>query len=148
MNVAGAGGSTLSEREQDSEEGRKGRAGTPVDPLRMWHALRSRWTWIFLAGVVGAFLGAAVAKKFIGQTFASRAVLAYQGQGANNLMLSAERQTTLESLTLTSNLAEVAKRMKLALLPDALRNFVTISTNEKTNIVMVDGSWATPDGAS
>ena len=68
----------MSEREQDSEDS-GGRPGIPIDPLRIWHALRARWTWIFVAGVVGAFVGAAVAKKVISQTFAAQAVLAYQG---------------------------------------------------------------------
>ncbi len=134
----------MSEREQDSEDS-GGRAGIPIDPLRIWNALRARWTWIFVAGVIGAFIGAAVAKKFIRQTFAAQAVLAYQGDVSPS---SPERQTIFESLTLNSNLAETAKRMNLPLSADTMRNFVNVSSNERTNIITVSGAWATPDGAA
>ncbi len=135
----------MSEREQDADDVGGGRPGTPADPLRIWHALRARWTWIFVAGVVGAFIGAAVAKKMIAQTFAAQAVLAFQGNVQPN---TPERQTIFESVTLNRNLAEVAKRMNLSLPPDVVRNFIFLSANEKTNIVTIDGNWATPDGAA
>lgn len=134
----------MSEREQDADDG-GGRAGTPADPLRIWHALRARWTWVFAAGVIGAFIGAAVAKKIIAQTFEAQSVLAFQGNVQPN---TPERQTIFESITLNSNLAEVAKRMNVSLAPNVLRNFITMYTNEKTNIITLEGTWATPDGAA
>ncbi|MFT3925953.1 MAG: hypothetical protein QM778_25645 [Myxococcales bacterium] len=137
----------MGERERDSDDSGAGvkRAGTPVDPLRIWNALRARWTWIFVAGVIGAFVGAAVAKKMISQTFAAQAVVAYQGDVSPQ---SPERQTVFESLTLNSILAETAKRMKLPLPPATMRSFITLTTNERTNIVTIDGNWATADGAA
>jgi uncharacterized protein involved in exopolysaccharide biosynthesis len=133
------------EREQESEELGGGRAGIPMDPLRLWRALRSRWQWIFVAGVIGAFIGAAVAKKYVSQTFAAQAVLAYEGEADAD---SPERQTILESVTLTSNLEEVSKRMKLPLPAGMLRGFVSLTANENTNMITVDGTWATPEGAA
>src|SRR5690606_27917231 len=61
---------------------------------------------------------------------------------------SAERQTLVESITLTSNLEEVGRRMKLSIPPDILRNFFTLSSNPRTNIITIDARWSSPDGAA
>lgn len=145
LGVSGLG-SPLTEREQDFGDSGGGRAGIPLDPLRIWNALRAGWTWIFVAGVIGAFVGAAVAKKLMTQTFAAQAVLAFESGGAQ--AESAERQTLVESITLTSNLEEVGRRMKLSIPPDILRNFFTLSSNPRTNIITIDARWSSPDGAA
>src|SRR5215218_5799243 len=73
-----SGGSALSERDSDSDDSEGGgRPGVPIDPLRLWAALRKRWQWILAAAVLGAFIGAAIAKKFAQQTFSAQAVLTW-----------------------------------------------------------------------
>ena len=52
----------MSEREQDYAESSDGdgRPGLPIDPLRLWLILKRSWQIVVAAGVIGAFVGAAI----------------------------------------------------------------------------------------
>jgi len=137
----------LSELEQqgaDSSDG-GGRPGLPLDPVRLWLVFRTRWHVLVLAGVVGAFAGAAVAKKVVKQNFAARAVLAWEGPAT---VTPLQRQTILDSITITSNLEQVAKRLKLTGDPALLRNFVLVGASGTSNMVGIDGVWGEAQGAA
>ena len=136
----------MSDRDDnEQQEGAGGRPGMPVDPLRIWHALRHGWQIIAVAPVIGAFVGAAIAKKFVTQSFASRAVLRWETQGTIDPVV---RQTIVESVTLPSNLEQVKKRMKLAAPASSLLTFVTVSSSANSNHMTIDANWASAQGAA
>jgi uncharacterized protein involved in exopolysaccharide biosynthesis len=137
----------LAEREQQYEdEGQAaGRPGLPLDPQRLLLLVKRRWQIVVVMTVLGAFLGAAIAKKFIAQTFTAHAVLVWEG-GAQ--VTQVQRQTTIESVTLTSNLERVKAAMKLAAPVDVLRNALQVSSSQQSNLIRIDGVWADPDGAA
>jgi uncharacterized protein involved in exopolysaccharide biosynthesis len=111
----------------------------------LWSALRTRWQLIVAAGVIGAFVGAAVAKKFAAQTFAAHAVLTWEAGAPTEVV---ERTTIIESMTMVSNLEEVRRRLKLGMPARMLGSSVVITTNPTSNNVGIDAKWATPDGAA
>jgi uncharacterized protein involved in exopolysaccharide biosynthesis len=136
----------LSERDDnDQQEGSGGRPGMPIDPLRLWHALRGGWQIIAVATIIGAFIGAAIAKKVVTQSFASRAVMRWETTGTIDPIV---RQTVVESVTLPSNLDQVKKKMKLALPSASLVGFVTVSSSANSNHVSIDANWASSQGAA
>ena len=105
----GSGELALSERDNDNEENRSGRPGLPIDPLRVWNVLRNRWHLIVIAGVVGAFLGAAIAKKFVGHTYVASGIITWN---VNNEEYEPERREAIvESILLGSNLEKVHELM-------------------------------------
>src|SRR5688572_27403516 len=117
----------------------------PIDPLRLWHALRGGWQIIAVATIIGAFIGAAIAKKVVTQSFASRAVMRWETTGTIDPIV---RQTVVESVTLPSNLDQVKKKMKLALPSASLVGFVTVSSSANSNHVSIDANWASSQGAA
>jgi uncharacterized protein involved in exopolysaccharide biosynthesis len=136
----------LSERDNENEEAEGGgRPGAPIDPLRLWSSLRSRWQLILAAGVIGAFVGAAVAKKFAAPTYETRAVLTWEGGAPTEVV---ERTTIIESMTMVSNLEEVRRRMKLGMPARMLNGHVVVTSNPTSNNVSIDTKWPTPDGAA
>lgn len=138
----------MSERDNDSDESAGGgRPGFPIDLLRVWLALRARWQLLAVATVVGAFIGAAVAKKMVSQSFASRAVITWEANQAGSDD-PVERATIVESVTLGSNLELVKKRMKLDMPTSSLVDFVSVGSNPRSNLISIDALWATPEGAS
>jgi len=136
----------LSERDtdQDDSEG-SARPGTPIDPLRLWGALRKRWQWILTAAVIGAFIGAAIAKKFAQQTFNAHAVVTWEPTATLDVV---ERTTIIESMTMVSNLEEVKKRLKLELPARLINNFLTVSMVPTSNNIGVDANWSDAQGAA
>jgi uncharacterized protein involved in exopolysaccharide biosynthesis len=137
---------TLAERaEIEEDDGGGGRPGLPIDPLRLWYALRTRWQVIAVLTVVGAFAGAAVAKKVVKQSFQARAVMSWEAQGPIDLVT---RQTTIDSVSLESNLEEVKKRMKLEVPTRDIGNFVWVEASPSTNIINITATWASGDGAA
>ena len=136
----------MSERDtdQDDSEG-GGRPGAPIDPLRLWAALRKRWQWILAAAVVGAFVGALFAKKYAQQTFTAHAVLTWEPTATADVI---ERTTIIESMTMGSNLEQVRKQLKLEVPARLLNNFVTVTTVPTSNNIGVDANWTDADGAA
>jgi uncharacterized protein involved in exopolysaccharide biosynthesis len=135
----------LSEREENEETEDSGRPGVPVDPLRLWNALRRRWQLVLAAGVLGAFVGAAVAKKFAEQTFVAHGVLTWDATAPAEIV---ERRTIIESMTMVSNLEEVRKRLKLDMPARMLGNVITVTTSIDTNNIGIDSTWPTAEGAA
>jgi uncharacterized protein involved in exopolysaccharide biosynthesis len=135
----------LSERDDTEETEDSGRPGIPVDPLRLWNALRRRWQLILAAGVLGAFVGAAVAKKFASQTFGAHAVLTWDRTAPAEAV---ERRTIIESMTMVSNLDEVRRRLKLDMPSHILINVLNVQTSIESNNIGVDANWPTADGAA
>ncbi len=135
----------MSERDENEESEDSGRPGVPVDPLRLWTALRKRWQLVLAAGVLGAFVGAAVAKKFASQTFGAHAVLTWDATAPAEAV---QRTTIIESMTMGANLEEVRKRLKLEMPTHLLRDVYTISTSIDTNNIGIDATWPTAEGAA
>jgi uncharacterized protein involved in exopolysaccharide biosynthesis len=136
----------LSDRDENQDgEGGGGRAGLPVDPLRLWLALRKRWQLVAVITIVGAFIGAAVAKKVVKQSFEATAVLAWESSMPVDLVT---RQTTLESVALTKNLEHVRTKMGLAMPVRELGNFFIVTSNTNSNLVNIKAVWASADGAA
>lgn len=136
----------MSERDYDNEEQSSGRPGRPVDPLRIWNAIRSRWQLIAIAGVLGAFLGAAIAKKFVEKKFAASSVITWNVR--NYQYEPEEREAIVESVLFAPNLEEVRRRMKLEMPTSALASFVRVSPSQRTLNVAIDADWATAEGAA
>lgn len=137
---------SLPARDPDGEEGVEPvRPGVPIDPLRLWHALRRRKWFILLAGVLGAFLGAAVAKKFAAQTFVARGVLTWEASAAPQ---NVERTTVIESMTMAANLDEVRRRLKLSMPLRLLREHLSVATSDGSNNVGVEAKWPSGQGAA
>jgi uncharacterized protein involved in exopolysaccharide biosynthesis len=136
----------LSERDDNQDgEGGGGRPGFPIDPLRLWHALRGGWQIVAVATVVGAFVGAAIAKKVVKQSFEATAVIAWDSQTPIDLVT---RQTTIESVTLGPNLEQVKKKMDLSMPAKDVGTFFFVTSNENSKIVNIKAMWASADGAA
>jgi uncharacterized protein involved in exopolysaccharide biosynthesis len=136
----------LSERDNENDEVEGGgRPGAPIDPLRLWGSLRGRWQLIVAAGVIGAFVGAAVAKKLAAPTYEARAVLTWEAGAPTEVV---ERTTIIESMTMLSNLEDVRQRMKLGMPPRMLNNHLVVTSNPTSNNVSVDSKWPTAEGAA
>jgi uncharacterized protein involved in exopolysaccharide biosynthesis len=136
----------LSERDYDNEEQTHSRPGRPVDPLRLWHALRSHWQWIAIAGVIGAFLGAAVAKKFVSKRYAASSIITWNSKSYQ--YEPEEREAIVESILFAPNLEEVRKRMRLGMPTGALASFVRVAPSQRSNNIAIESEWETADGAS
>jgi len=119
--------------------------GLPLDPTRVWLMFRRTWQIVAVAGVVGAFAGAAVAKKVVKQTFTARAVLSWDTGAPTDWV---QRRTLLETATLGTNLEQVARRMHLTPDPVALRSAFIISSSEQSNTIGVEGIWTDAQGAA
>jgi uncharacterized protein involved in exopolysaccharide biosynthesis len=137
---------TLNERhnDYDASSGRA-KAGSPVDVIRLWVSLKRRWQVVLVCGIVGAFLGAAIAKKLTKQTFEATAVLGWDTKATTE---RSERISLVEAITLPSVYEEVARRLKVEEVGRDLERFVAIGTSEQSNNVTVTATWSTGDGAS
>jgi len=122
-----------------------GKAGSPVDLIRIWTSLKRRWQIVLVCGIIGAFLGAAIAKKLTKQTFETTAVLGWDQKATTE---RAERISLVEAITLPSVYEEVAKRLNVEEVGRDLERFVVVGTSEQSNNVTVTASWSTPDGAT
>jgi uncharacterized protein involved in exopolysaccharide biosynthesis len=136
----------LSEREYENEEPSTSRPGRPVDLLRIWHAIRSRWQLIAIAGVLGAFLGAAVAKKFVSKRYGASSIITWNVR--NYQYEPEEREAIVESVLFAPNLEEVRKRMKLGMPTGALASFVRVAPSQRSNNIAIESEWETADGAA
>ncbi len=138
----------MSELEPQSTESADGagRPGLPLDPYRLWLIFRNRWQVLVVAGVVGAFAGAAIAKKVVKQNFSARGVVSWEGGGPNATLV--QRQTIIESMNVRDNYEQLAKRLKVTMDTDSLRNFVQITTTPTSNTIAVEAVWADPEGAA
>ncbi len=119
--------------------------GLPLDPYRVWLILRRTWQVVAVAGVVGAFAGAAVAKKLVKQTFTAHAALSWDTGAPTD---RAQRRTLLEAATLATNLEQIARRIHVTPDPVALRRAVVILHSEQSNTIGVEGSWTDAQGAA
>lgn len=119
--------------------------GLPLDPTRVWLMFRRTWQIVAVAGVVGAFAGAAVAKKVVKQTFTAHAVLSWDTGAPVDWV---QRRTLLETATLATNLEQVARRMHVTPDPVALRSAVVISSSEQSNTIGIEGIWTDAQGAA
>jgi hypothetical protein len=133
-----------SSRDRDQDEDIEAtRPGVPIDPLRLWTAIRRRKALILIAGILGAFLGAAVAKKFAAQTFVAHGVLTWEsGAVARNV----ERTTVIESMTMSSNLEEVRRRLQLSMPLRLLRENLSVESSDGSNNVVIEAKW--PSGTA
>jgi uncharacterized protein involved in exopolysaccharide biosynthesis len=135
----------LSERDYDNDEQQSGRPGIPVDPLRILNTLRRRWQLIVIAGVFGAFLGAAVAKKFVESNYAASGIITWNTAYDYK---PEEREAIVEAMLFSSNLDEVKKRMKLEVPNAVLAQIITVTPSPKSNNIVIDSTWGSPDGAA
>ncbi len=142
----GNGTLALSERDYDNEEQQGGRPGLPVDPLRLWNALRAHWQLIVMAGVVGAFVGAAVAKKFVESMYAATGIITWNVRSYD--YEPEEREAVVESMLFTRNLEELKQRMKLSVPTAVLSRVLTVTPNPKSNNIAIDAQWGSPEGAA
>ncbi|MDB4975070.1 MAG: hypothetical protein JWN48_3411, partial [Myxococcaceae bacterium] len=143
----GTGELALSERDYENEEQQSSRPGSPVDPLRIWNALRKRWQLIVIAGVVGAFLGAAIAKKGITNNYAASGIITWNVRNYSDYQPE-EREAIIESMLFSSNLEEVKKRLKLNMPNDALKANYNVAPSQKSNNISISTTWPTPEGAA
>lgn len=116
-----------------------------MDPLRLWQSLKKRWQLVVGLAVVGAFLGAVIAKKYTSQTFEATAVIGWEPKVTAD---RAERMSIVESITLPSVMETVEKRTKLGPSGRDLLKFVEIGASDQSNNVMVKAVWATGEGAA
>jgi uncharacterized protein involved in exopolysaccharide biosynthesis len=116
-----------------------------VDPVRLWTSLKRRWQIILAFAIIGAFLGAAVAKKLTKQTFESTVVLGWDAKATTD---RAERISLVEAITLQSVYEEVARRMKVPEMGRDLERFVAVGASDQSNNVTVTATWETADGAA
>ncbi|MET0283041.1 MAG: hypothetical protein ABW352_01165 [Polyangiales bacterium] len=135
----------MSERDYDNDEQQSGRPGIPVDPLRILNTLRHRWQLIVIAGVFGAFLGAAIAKKFVGSNFAASGIITWNTAYDYK---PEEREAIVESMLFSSNLDEIKKRMKLDLPNAVLAKIITVTPSPKSNNIVIDSTWGSAEGAA
>ncbi len=135
----------MSERDYDNDEQQSGRPGLPIDPLRILNTLRRRWQLIVIAGVFGAFLGAAVAKKLVASNYAASGIISWNTAYDYK---PEEREAIVESMLFSSNLEEVKKRMKLEIPNSVLSKIITVTPSPKSNNIVVDATWATPEGSA
>jgi uncharacterized protein involved in exopolysaccharide biosynthesis len=135
----------LSERDYDNDEQQSGRPGIPVDPLRILNTLRRRWQLIVIAGVFGAFLGAAIAKKFVGSNYAASGIITWN---TSYDYKPEEREAIVESMLFSSNLEEIKKRMKLDLPNAVLAKIITVTPSPKSNNIVIDSTWGSAEGAA
>jgi uncharacterized protein involved in exopolysaccharide biosynthesis len=138
----------LSERDYENEEQQNSRPGAPVDPLRVWNTLRRRWQLIVIAGVLGAFLGAAVAKKFVGSNYAASGIITWNSSPDYEKYEDEEREAIVESMLFSSNLEEVRKRLKLAVPPAVLAKIITVTPSQKSSNISIETTWGSAQGAA
>ena len=140
----------MSERDYDNEEQQGGRPGLPVDPLRIWNTLSHRWQLIVIAGVLGAFVGAAVAKKVVVNNYAASAIITWSVRPRNDTEYAApEREAIVESMLFSSNLEEVKKRLKMTGVPtDVIARAITVAPSAKSNNISIEARWASAEGAA
>ncbi len=130
----------MSDREQDYAESSDGdgRPGLPIDPLRLWLILKRSWQVVVAAGVIGAFVGAAVAKKVVPQTFTARATVTWEGEGP-------PASTAIDSFLLTSNLEEAKRRLGFQMPAEVLRSSLDVRAAPGSTNITVAGVWADAD---
>ena len=146
----GTGELALSERDYENEEAQGSRPGLPVDPLRIWNTFRKRWQLIVMAGVLGAFIGAAVAKKFVASNYAAGGIITWSVRGGSDSAYQPEeREAIIESMLFTSNLEEVKKRLKMEGVPTGLlAKSIVVAPSQKSNNISIEATWGSADGAA
>jgi uncharacterized protein involved in exopolysaccharide biosynthesis len=135
----------LSERDYDNEEQQPGRPGAAVDPLRVWNTLRRRWHLIVIAGVIGAFAGAAWAKKLVESNYPASGIITWN---SGYDYKPEEREAIVESMLFVSNLEEVRKRLKLEPSAKVLAKIFTVAPSQKSNNIVIETQWGSPEGAA
>lgn len=135
----------MSERFDDlSADDLDGRPGTPIDPMRVLRIFLRGWRWLVVATALGAAIGVVLAKTRANKTFEAETVIGYGGTGYDER----EVQSMVESLTLTRNLSEVQKRLKIGGAPDGLESKIKIAFDPKfSNLVYVRAKASTGKGA-
>ena len=144
--LSGSGELPLSERDNDNEEQRSGRPGLPIDPLRIWNVLRSRWHVIVIAGVVGAFLGAAIAKKFVDHRFQATAIITWTVD--NEEYDPERREAIVESVLLQSNLEKVQQIMSIDMPLKQFAKLLKVAPSQRSSNVAISAEWTTAEGAA
>ncbi|HEX5658031.1 MAG TPA: hypothetical protein VFX59_12590 [Polyangiales bacterium] len=135
----------MSERDYDNDEQQSGRPGIPVDPLRILNTLRRRWQLIVIAGVFGAFMGAAIAKKFVESNYAASGIITWNTAYEYK---PEEREAIVEAMLFSSNLDEVKKRMKIDVPAPVLAKIITVTPSPKSNNIVIDSTWGSPEGSA
>lgn len=135
----------LSERDYDNEEQQAGRPGAAVDPLRVWNVLRRRWHLIVIAGVIGAFAGAAWAKKLVESNYPASGIITWN---SGYDYKPEEREAIVESMLFSSNLEEVRKRLNLQVPAKVLGKIITVAPSQKSNNIVIDAQWGSAQGAA
>jgi uncharacterized protein involved in exopolysaccharide biosynthesis len=109
------------------------------------NTLRRRWQLIIIAGVFGAFLGAAIAKKFVGSNYAASGIITWNTAYDYK---PEEREAIVESMLFSSNLDEVKKRMKLEVPNSVLARIISVTPSAKSNNIVIDATWGSAEGAA
>ncbi|MEY4514405.1 MAG: hypothetical protein RLZZ450_6527, partial [Pseudomonadota bacterium] len=135
----------MSERDYDNEEQQAGRPGAAVDPLRVWNVLRRRWHLIVIAGVIGAFAGAAWAKKLVESNYPASGIITWN---SGYDYKPEEREAIVESMLFSSNLEEVRKRLNLQVPAKVLGKIISVAPSQKSNNIVIDASWGSAQGAA
>ena len=135
------------ERAAQVASAKSGRPGTPIDPYRLWLIFRRGWQVLALAGVVGAFVGAAVAKKVVKQRFEAHGVLSWDGRLERQSAL--QRQTILDSLNVRQSYERLAARLQIQEGDaEALRYAVKVTPSGTSNTIAIDAVWTDGAGAA
>lgn len=124
------------------------REGMPVDPRRLFGALSRGKKTLIAAGILGAIGGVILAKTVIPREYTASAAIAWEP--APPLVGEAkpeprELRTLVDSMKVPGNLAETRKRLGLPATVDELGARVSVSSNEKSNLVSVAATWDDPE---
>ncbi len=129
-----------------------GRPGLPIEPRRLWKAVR-RGRWILLvAATLSVLVGVIVGKYVIRHRYESTATLRFEGLAALEEGAEADARrdlaTQMEGLRHDPVLTEVRARLGLGVPLDVMRIVFSNTTDADTGIVTITGTGDDPDAAA
>ena len=125
------------------------RPGLPVDPHRVWRALRRGRSVLGASLVLGALGGAAAAKFLVARTYQASAVLLWEGSTTGDDAGSGkDLRSIAESVKITDNLAAVREILDEPTTLSALGRRVEVKTAKDTNLLQIVASGEASDEAT
>jgi uncharacterized protein involved in exopolysaccharide biosynthesis len=125
------------------------RPGLPVDPHRVWRALRRGKSLLGASLLLGALGGAAAAKLLVVRTYQASAVLLWEGSTTGDDAASGkDLRSIAESVKITDNLAAVRELLDEPTTLSALGRRLEVKTTKDTNLLQIVASGEASDEAT
>ena len=137
--------------EQFDVESKNHRLGVAVDPARLLRVLWGARRLIGLTAVLGALLGAAIAKWYVNPEYEASTLLQWEPDVGDDQRVAPhprELYTMVEGVTLHSNLASIAKRLGGNQEPEAIGRALEVDVEGGSSVITILARAASAERAA